>query len=53
MVAALASSTSTGRATAARLRADVVPVLVETAEALSAELGYADHPVPVRRDGFS
>jgi IclR family pca regulon transcriptional regulator len=39
VVAALASSTSTGRSSVAELRREVVPVLVETAEALSASLG--------------
>ncbi len=51
VVAALASSTSTGRSTAHRLRAEVVPLLVETAGALSAELGYTGRPVAVGRDG--
>jgi IclR family pca regulon transcriptional regulator len=40
VVAALASSTSTGRATPDGLREHVVPVLVETANQISAELGY-------------
>ena len=52
VVAALASSTSTGRSTADRLRAEVVPLLVETAQALSSELGFAMRPVAVGRDGF-
>ena len=39
VVAALASSTSTGRSTVAALRRDVVPLLIETADAISAELG--------------
>ncbi|RZT83493.1 IclR family transcriptional regulator [Pseudonocardia sediminis] len=38
VVAALASSTSAGRSTAERLRTDVVPLLVETARAVGAEL---------------
>jgi IclR family pca regulon transcriptional regulator len=38
VVAALASSTSTGRSTAARLRREVAPLLVETAEAIGASL---------------
>lgn len=39
VIAAIASSTSTGRTTPERLREDVVPVLVETAKQISAELG--------------
>jgi IclR family pca regulon transcriptional regulator len=41
VVAALASSTSTGRSTVAALRRDVVPLLIETADAISAALGAA------------
>lgn len=39
VVAAVASSTSTGRATPEGLREDVVPALLETAKQISAELG--------------
>ncbi|WP_116045928.1 IclR family transcriptional regulator domain-containing protein [Amycolatopsis palatopharyngis] len=39
VIAAVASSTSTGRATPEGLREDVVPALVETAKQISAELG--------------
>jgi IclR family pca regulon transcriptional regulator len=41
VVAALASSTSTGRAAPERMLNETVPTLVETAAAISAELGYA------------
>lgn len=41
VVAALASSTSTGRSTVAELRRSVVPLLLETAEAISASLAAA------------
>jgi IclR family pca regulon transcriptional regulator len=46
VVAALASSTSTGRATPEGLRDDVVPILVETAKRISAELGNRATPTP-------
>jgi IclR family transcriptional regulator, pca regulon regulatory protein len=39
VVAALASSTSTGRSSPEQLRADVVPLLVRTADLISASLG--------------
>lgn len=52
VVAALASSTSAGRSTSERLRTEVVPLLVETAEALSAELGHVSRAVRASRDGF-
>jgi IclR family pca regulon transcriptional regulator len=39
VVAALATSTSTGRSTAGKLRREVVPTLIETADAISAALG--------------
>jgi IclR family transcriptional regulator, pca regulon regulatory protein len=39
VVAALASSTSTGRSSPEQLRRDVVPLLVTTADAISASLG--------------
>jgi IclR family pca regulon transcriptional regulator len=39
VVAALASSTSTGRSTVAQLEREVVPLLVETADRISADLG--------------
>ena len=51
VVAALASSTSVGRWTADRLRAEVVPLLVETAQALSDELGYVGPPLAAAHDG--
>jgi IclR family pca regulon transcriptional regulator len=41
VVAALASSTSTGRSTVEQLEREVVPLLVETADRLSADLGGA------------
>lgn len=44
VIAALASSTSTGRATPEEMRENVVPVLVKTANQLSAELGYETAP---------
>lgn len=40
VVAAVASSTSTGRSDADHLRSDVLPLLLETARGISAELGY-------------
>ena len=40
VVAALASSTSTGRSTPSALEADVVPLLVDTADRISADLGH-------------
>lgn len=40
VVAALASSTSTGRSSVEELERDVVPLLVDTAERISAELGW-------------
>jgi IclR family pca regulon transcriptional regulator len=52
VVAALASSTSTGRSDPATLAAEVVPMLVETAGAISAELGYDPRPARMARDGF-
>lgn len=47
VIAGVASSTSTGRATPEGLREDVVPVLVDTAQRISAELGNhaAESPV--------
>ncbi|WP_031464444.1 IclR family transcriptional regulator domain-containing protein [Sciscionella sediminilitoris] len=45
VVAALASSTSTGRATPEGLRAEVVPVLVDIAARISTELGNQENPV--------
>jgi IclR family pca regulon transcriptional regulator len=39
VVAALASSTSTGRSTVEQLQQEVVPLLVETAERITADLG--------------
>ncbi|MFC5995911.1 IclR family transcriptional regulator C-terminal domain-containing protein [Pseudonocardia hispaniensis] len=54
VVAALASSTSTGRSTAARVEAEVVPLLLRTAEQISTDLGHraAAPPVVHGRDGF-
>jgi len=54
VVAALASSTSIGRADLEQLKAEVVPLLLRTAAALSADLGHrADRrPGPAPRDGF-
>ncbi|MER6872130.1 IclR family transcriptional regulator C-terminal domain-containing protein, partial [Amycolatopsis sp. NPDC000673] len=52
VVAALASSTTTGRFAPERLRAETVPVLLETAAAISTDLGYDPRPAPVKRDGF-
>lgn len=52
VVAALASSTATGRLAPERLRKETVPVLLETAAAISTDLGYDPRPAPVRRDGF-
>ncbi|ANZ41840.1 IclR family transcriptional regulator [Lentzea guizhouensis] len=49
VVAALASSTSVGRSTVEALRTDVVPVLVETAARISADLG---HTASARHEGF-
>lgn len=50
VVAALASSTSSGRSNRERLRTEVVPLLLRTAEQISADLG---HRVAVpARDGF-
>ncbi|GHE88276.1 IclR family transcriptional regulator [Amycolatopsis deserti] len=40
VIAAVASSTSTGRTTPDRMREEVVPVLLETAKAISGELGH-------------
>lgn len=50
VVAALASSTSTGRSTPARLEAEVVPLLVATADRISEDLGHDD---PVRPRSLS
>ncbi|WP_214366100.1 IclR family transcriptional regulator C-terminal domain-containing protein [Pseudonocardia sp. H11422] len=58
VVAALASSTSSGRSDTARLQEEVVPLLVRTAERISADLdhgGAGRSPGPVvlnGRDGF-
>ncbi|MFS8097378.1 helix-turn-helix domain-containing protein [Lentzea alba] len=40
VVAALASSTSVGRSSVEAIRSDVVPLLVETADRISADLGH-------------
>ncbi|MEU0510033.1 IclR family transcriptional regulator C-terminal domain-containing protein [Amycolatopsis sp. NPDC006125] len=40
VVAALASSTSSGRSSVEQLRADVVPLLVKTADRISADFGH-------------
>lgn len=50
VVAALASSTSSGRSTPERLRQDVVPLLLDTAGRIADDLGH--HPPPHARDGF-
>ena len=62
VVAALASSTSSGRSAPERVKADVVPLLLDTAAKISADLGHRDDlgredPAPVAaarggRDGF-
>jgi IclR family transcriptional regulator, pca regulon regulatory protein len=57
VVAALASSTSSGRSDPERLASEVVPLLVETAERISADLGHRVGPtrrsvVLEGRDGF-
>ncbi|MCE0761504.1 helix-turn-helix domain-containing protein [Pseudonocardia kujensis] len=52
VVAALASSTSAGRLAPERLREETVPLLVETATAISTELGWSPRTPPVVRDGF-
>ncbi|GEL17518.1 IclR family transcriptional regulator domain-containing protein [Pseudonocardia asaccharolytica] len=55
VIAALASSTSTGRSNADRVEAEVVPLLLRTAEQISADLGHrtaASPPIIQGRDGF-
>ncbi|WP_425414579.1 IclR family transcriptional regulator domain-containing protein [Pseudonocardia spinosispora] len=52
VVAALASSTSAGRLAPERLQTETVPTLLETAAALSQELGYTQRTQPHARDGF-
>jgi IclR family pca regulon transcriptional regulator len=56
VVAALASSSSTGRTTPGHLERHTVPLAVATAEAISADLGYRGTTrtgtAPVSRDGF-
>ncbi|GAA4714798.1 IclR family transcriptional regulator C-terminal domain-containing protein [Pseudonocardia yuanmonensis] len=52
VVAALASSTSAGRLAPERLRDETVPVLLETATAISTALGWSPRTPPVARDGF-
>jgi len=49
VVAALASSTSVGRSSVEAIRDDVVPLLVDAAERISADLG---HKSSARRKGF-
>lgn len=49
VVAALASSTSVGRSSVEAIRSDVVPLLLDAAERISADLG---HRSSVRRAGF-
>jgi IclR family pca regulon transcriptional regulator len=51
VVAALASSTSSGRSDVDRLRAEVVPLLVATAEKISGEIGHRG-PARAASDGF-
>ena len=41
VVAALASSTSTGRSDPARLRVEIAPLLVDVADGISADLGFS------------
>jgi IclR family transcriptional regulator, pca regulon regulatory protein len=45
-VAALASSTSTGRSTVEELQREVVPLLVETAGRITVDLGGTARAVP-------
>ncbi len=52
VVAALASSTSAGRLAPERLETETVPFLLETAAALSHELGYRERQRAPGRDGF-
>jgi IclR family pca regulon transcriptional regulator len=52
VVAALASSTSAGRQAPERLEAETVPLLLETAAAISTELGHSSEEPRVARDGF-
>jgi IclR family pca regulon transcriptional regulator len=49
VVAALASSTSVGRSSVEAIRSDVVPLLLDAAERISADLG---HKSSARREGF-
>jgi IclR family transcriptional regulator, pca regulon regulatory protein len=51
VVAALASSTSSGRSNATRLREDLVPLLVRTAAQISNDLGHPPSPGK-GREGF-
>ena len=43
VIGALASSSSVGRSTSERMRADVAPFLMEKADALSMDMGYRGH----------
>jgi IclR family transcriptional regulator, pca regulon regulatory protein len=52
VVAALASSTSAGRLAPEKLVEETVPILLETAAAVSADLGHDARRIPPRRDGF-
>ncbi|BBG00104.1 MULTISPECIES: IclR family transcriptional regulator domain-containing protein [Pseudonocardia] len=52
VVAALASSTSAGRLAPEKLVEQTVPILLETAAAISADLGYDATVLPPIRDGF-
>jgi IclR family pca regulon transcriptional regulator len=58
VVAALASSTSSGRSTPGHLEKAVVPLALETADAISVDLGYRGPSAasvantPPARDGF-
>jgi IclR family pca regulon transcriptional regulator len=58
VVAALASSTSTGRSTPGHLEKAVVPLALQTADAISNDLGYRGRSAtavantPPARDGF-
>lgn len=52
VVAALASSTSAGRSAPEKLVEQTVPILLETAAAISADLGHEVSGRPPGRDGF-
>lgn len=52
VVAALASSTSAGRQAPEKLANETVPVLLDAARELAADLGHVEPLAAVRRDGF-